>query len=293
MRWINATQASSIVLGTLRVFVVTAAAGGVWGCGQEPRQRPPYAGLDCKGRKCSQVGGAPAGGVAPGTDPGQTNDATSDSSETSDTDAGLAVALDPQEASDLQRTTGAAIGRPYALYRWSNLGQPVLRSTGLDVESLTVDDRGEWLLVSLEEPGQAPDPTWLATLSWQEPSIDPVTIPVFRTQFWSDLAAGLALSPTTIDPEASQVLLQVVDSAGQPVLGVSAQSVLGAIAYGNGGSASDVLGETNDSGTIVWINAPAGDGTTLLLEVGTDSWSVALPTRRSSVTVAAVQRPRP
>jgi hypothetical protein len=198
------------------------------------------------------------------------------------------VLLDPQEANDLMRTAGASIGRPYALYQWPNLEAPLWKSTGLGAESVPVNREGEWLLVLITDAAEALDPAWLPTLTWQHPSIDPVIVPVFRVQFWSDLAAGLALAPTTLDPEASHVLVKVVDPTGQPLLGVSAEVVSGAVAYGNGGSATDVLTETDDSGVLIWINAPVGDGTTLTLRTDADMWSVVLPTRAASVTVAAV-----
>lgn len=261
------------------------------GCGQEVRERPPYSELSCVGDKCTPGAGGAVVGVSPSPADGVTEAETTDrltTGQPTDGDGGLSLVIDPQEASDLQRTLGAPIGRPYSLYQWPELDAAIWQSTGLNAESVAVSGQGEWLLVRVTDGVQAPDLDWLSTLSWQLPSNEPAIIPVFRAQFWSDLAAGLALSPTTLDPSASQVLVQVVDALGNPLLGVSAEVVSGAIAYGNGGSASDVLTETDDSGTLIWINAPAGPGTTLTLRGDSDPWSVVLPTIQGGVTVAAV-----
>lgn len=288
VEWVSALAASSLALGV------------TFGCSQKAPERPAYAELSCEGEGCkSQGGGAPVVGVPPAKASDAEDDtrsaATGDpSSGASMLDAGTSVVvLDPREATDLQRTLGAPIGRPYALYGWPNVDAPLLTSTGLDVESVPVDAGGGWLLVLVTDAAEASDPVWLPTLTWQMPSNDPVIVPVFRSQFWTDLAAGLALAPTTLDPAASQVVVQVEDGAGQPMLGVSAEVVSGAVAYGNGGSASDVLTETDDSGVLVWINAPAGSGTTLTLRTGSELWSVVIPTRAASVTVAAVAQPTP
>lgn len=279
-----------VVLGLLLTWVSV-------GCSQKARERPPFTELSCRENDCGGKGGgaSPVAGGSPAPD----DSALSASSEpgassvsSAGTDAGLrSVSLDPQEAIDLQRTLGASIGLPYALYRWPDVDSPVLQSTGLGAETLTVDLHGEWLLVLVTDSADAVDPTWLPTLSWQVPALDVVKVPVFRTQFWSDLAAGLALSPTTLDPDASHVVIQVVGRNGEPLLGASGEVVSGAIAYGNGGSASDVLTETDDSGLMVWLNAPAGTGTTLTLRTETDLWSVVIPTRAATVTVAAVAQP--
>lgn len=286
-------------------FVVGVALSVVvgWSCSQKARERPPYTDLSCEGDECSVQGGAPVG-VPGGGNGNDTEDETTDVVTSADETAGASsgqdstgsagaddlVVLDPREATDIQRTEGAAIGRPYALYAWPDQDVPVWKATGLEAVSVPVEASGQWFLVVITDASEALDPTWLPTLSWQKPSADPVIVPVFRNQFWSDLAAGLAVTPTTLDPDASQVLVQVKDMAGEPRLGVSAEVTTGAIAYGNGGSASDVLTETDDSGVLVWINAPAGAGTTLTLRSDSDSWSVVIPTRASAVTVAAVAR---
>lgn len=284
---------------------LTANVMALTACGQKTPERPPYADQSCEGAECTVVarpgvtGGVPPshvddGGVPtpPPPTPGPDTE-PDDTQPTAEEDSGLgtgSVAFDPQEASDLERTLGQSIGKPYAVYSWPNIDAPVARSTGQAPEPVPVATAGEWLLCLVTDINDALDPSWLPTLTWQLPSADPVAVPVFRLQFWEDLAAGLAMMPTTIDPQMAQVLLRVTDETGQPLVGVSAQVVSGVIAYGNGGVASDVLTETDDSGLLVWFNAPAGDGTTLTLGTSTELWTVALPTRAGSVTVAAVAR---
>lgn len=275
------------------------------GCGQKTPERPPYADQSCEGTECTVVGrpGAPVtpppspvgdAGVTPTPPPTPDPDTSAPAPETTEEeDSGVGagnVAFDPQEASDLERTLGQAIGKPYAVYAWPNIDAPIARSTGLDPEPVPVATDGQWLLCLVTDVNDALDPNWLPILTWHVPSADPVGVPMFRSQFWEDLAAGLAMMPTTLDQQAAQVLLRVTDKTGQPLAGVSAQAVGGVIAYGNGGIASDVLTETDDSGIVVWFNAPAGDGTTLTLGTSTELWTVALPTRAGSVTAAAVGR---
>jgi hypothetical protein len=279
---------------TVGLLLALAAA-----CSQKSPERPPYAELSCEGTKCKPQTGLPIVGVPPGAGSGAPDDASSDiatstgdgASDDSTSSSGSSndvVILEPQEATDLQRTAGAPIGRPYALYSWPDVDVPLWKSAGVNAETVPVEAHGQWLLVLVTDNAEALDPDWLPTLTWQHPSTYSVTVPVFRTQFWTDLAAGLAVSPTTLDPTAGHVLIQVVNTSGQPQLGVSAEVVAGVVAYGNGGTASDVLTETDDSGLLVWLNAPTGDATTLTLKTDSNSQTIDVPTRASSVTVAAM-----
>lgn len=281
-----------------------ASALSVSGCGQKTPERPPYADQSCEGTECKVVGRPGGGGSVPPshardggvtpTPPPSTPDPDTSAGDTGpqgDPDGGLglnSVAFDLQEATDLERTFGQSLGKPYAVYAWPNVDAPIARSMGLAPEPVAVASGGAWLLALVTDVNDALDPNWLPVLTWQVPSADPVGVPVFHSQFWEDLAAGLAMEPTTTDAQAAQVLLRVTNKAGQPLVGVSADALSGVIAYGNGGTASDVLTETDDSGLLVWFNAPAGEGTTLTLGTSTELWTVVLPTRAGSVTVAAV-----
>lgn len=265
-------------------------------CSQKSRERPPYTDLSCEGTKCTAnpgpvVGAPPSGGGGDtASEPGDSTTGLDDSGASGSTSDPMTdvVTLDPQEANDLQRTTGASIGRPYALFSWPNVDDPILQSSGLAAERAQVAVEGQWLLVQVTDGAATQAPDWLPTLTWQHPSTYSVTVPVFRSQFWVDLAAGLAVSPTTLDPNAGHVLIQVVNAAGQPRLGVSADVVSGVVAYGNGGTASDVLTETDDSGLLVWLNAPIGPATTLTLTSDSNSQTIDVPTHAGSVTVAAM-----
>jgi hypothetical protein len=266
---------------------------GLWlvACGQEPRERPPYAEQSCEGEGCTPVGG-PGGGVVPNLP--ASGETSSSDTQTSEQDTGAdggsrQLVIDPREATDLSNTSGTSLGSGYAVYLWPDETKPLLRSEGLAAETLTVTAGGQWLLVVVTDVFDDPDAAWLPTLSWQEPSMEPVVLPVFRTQFWGDMAASQANSPTSLDPNAAQVLLQVSDEEQVPRAGVSAEVSNGVIAYGAGGTALDVLAATDDSGLIVWMNARVETKATVTLVSDGGRRSVEVPTRASTLTIAGVQ----
>lgn len=261
-------------------------------CSQEARERPPFAEQSCYTEGCAPVGG-PGGGVvaAPDSNASPSSDAqTSETAAAGDADVAQSVILEPQEATDLGNTTGASLARRYAVYLWPDETTPVLRSEGLAAESVTVASAGQWLLVVVLDSSDAVDPNWLPTLSWQEPSAEPVVLPVFRTQFWIDMAASQANTPTVLDPQAAQVLLQVADENHAFKAGVSAEVPSGVIAYGAGGTALDALAATNDTGLIVWMNAPVQPEAEITLTFEGDRWSAVAPTRAGTLTIAGFQR---
>lgn len=201
-------------------------------------------------------------------------------------DAGtLSVLLDPQQAADLLGTRGASLNLEYVVYGWPDEATARLRSAGQMPELVNVDPEGEWLLLTVVDGDDVPDVTWLPTLTWQVPSADAVVVPVFETQFWADLAASQVVSPTALDPAAAQVLLQVSGSNGERLSGVVAEVASGTVAYGLGGTASDALTSTDDTGVLVWLNAPQGEAETITLSTENDRWSVLLPTRPGTLTV--------
>lgn len=264
----------------------------VEGCGQKERQRAPYA-----EQACEENCGGGAGGGRPGrpeNDAAASVDTRGTSSEqdtTEDVDAGRSSALlDPQVAVDLLGTRGASLGLEYVVYGWPNEDDERLRSSGQMPELVNVDWGGEWLLLSVVDANDVVDATWLPTLMWQLPASDAVVVPVFEAQFWSDLAASQVVSPTALDPEAAQVLLQISDSNGQPLSGVVAEVASGSVAYGSGGTASDALTNTDDTGVLVWLNAPVGEAETITLATDSDRWSVVLPTRPGTLTLAGHAR---
>lgn len=286
----------TVVLPTVVLPTVVLPAA-VWlltfaGCSQQSPERPGYADLSCQGAKCSSGKGGSGGVVA---SPQTTSAAPGGSSSGSPADSGAGAAsllsLDPQEATELERTLGAPVGRPYSLFAWPDDDDPTLRSQGQMAEETTLSESGQWLLVVVTDDTGVADSAWLPTLTWQLPDPDPVVLPLFRRALWEDLAAGLVTNPTSLDPGAGHVLVKVVDQTGQPMIGVSAQAGTGTLAYGTGGYPTDALTETDESGVIAWFNTPVGDGTTLTLaSAAGDSWTFPVPTRPSTVSVVAVAR---
>ncbi len=278
-----------------RGLLASAAGVGVClclvACGQEPPERPPYAEQSCEAEGCTPVGG-PGGGVIPNLpDSGETpsSDIQTSEHDTADDGGVRQLVIDPREATDLGNTSGTSLGSGYAVYPWPDETTPLLRSEGLAAETVTVASGGQWLLVVVTDVFDDPDAAWLPTLSWQEPSMEPVVLPVFRTQFWGDMAASQANSPTSLDPNAAQVLLQVSDEKQVPRAGVSAEVSNGVIAYGAGGTALDVLPATDDSGLIVWMNARVETKATVTLVSEAGRRSVEVPTRPSTLTIAGVR----
>lgn len=257
------------------------------GCSQAPRERAPYAEQECREDCGPVVGGAGGAPVVPsgGSDTGEQSSRALD-----DGGVSLTVELDVREATDLERTAGASIGVPFTVYSGSEQDATLASSNGNTAVTVSLEQSSQWLLVVAEDDQGTPAPTWLSTLMWQQASADPVVVPLFSTVIWSGWAAGLALAPSSLDPEKGHVLLRVTDPSGNPRAGISARASSGAIAYGVGGTASDVLPETDASGLVVWFNAPTGDGTALTLASADDEWSVTLPTKKGAVSVVATAR---
>src|SRR5262245_22056368 len=103
---------------------LTVSTVALTGCGQKTPERPPYADQSCEDNECEVVGrpGAPDtppptpvgdAGAIPTPPPTPDPDTSSpDPDTTVEEDSGLgagSVAFDPQEATDLERTSGQAI----------------------------------------------------------------------------------------------------------------------------------------------------------------------------------------
>jgi hypothetical protein len=257
-------------------------------CEQEPQKRLPYVDQSCQSKDCGGIGGGPGGGGSR-PPPSPTDDGASSNGETLG-DAGLGVVLlEPRQAADLEQTQAEALNRPYAVFAWPNTTTPILRSNGAAPEALNIAGSGQWLLVQVNS-GNDPDAAWLPSLVWQTPADGSSVVPLFSVRFWSDMAESQATAPMPLRPEAAQVLLRVTDERDVPLAGVSATATSGAIAYGVGGTATDALTSTTDTGVIAWINAPVDERASLTLALGGEQWAAALPTRAGTLTVVRLHR---
>lgn len=278
--------------GNARTWLTGVGLGlaffGALACAQGPKKRLPYVDQSCQSQGCGGIGGAGGGGSRP--DPSGTSDGSSTDGETLDNDAGVGVVLlDPRQAADMEQTQSDALNRPYAVYAWPDTTALILRSDGSAPERVNIEGSGRWLLVQLNS-GNDPDVAWLPSLVWQTPSSQPSVVPLFSVQFWSDMAESQATAPMALQPEAAQVLLRVTDERDVPLAGVAAVATSGAIAYGVGGTATDALTSTTDTGVIAWINAPVDERVVLTLSFGGEQWSATLPTRAGTLTVISLQR---
>lgn len=256
-------------------------------CDQGPQKRLPYVDQSCQSRDCGGIGGGPGGG-GNRPDPGTSDGVSSDGETLGDAGVGV-VLLDPRLAADLEQTQSEALNRPYAVYAWPNTTTPLLRSEGTAPERVNIEGGGQWLLIQLNS-GNDPDMAWLASLVWQTPSNGASVVPLFSARFWSDMAESQATAPMPLRPEAAQVLLRITDESDVPLAGVTATASSGAIAYGVGGTATDALTATTDTGVIAWINAPVDERAALTLSLGGEPWSAVLPTRAGTLTVVSLHR---
>jgi hypothetical protein len=102
------------------------------------------------------------------------------------------------------------------------------------------------------------------------------------------LGSGLVNLPVVPNDTMGHVVLQVIDDQGIGLATVSAAVSSGVLAYGVGGTASDVTMQTGETGRIVWFNVPTGGARSLVLNYGNESRPLTIPVLEGSVTLFTV-----
>lgn len=252
----------------------------VQACAQKAEPRPAWSNGDCDGPYCNPVpapGGQGLGDAA--AEPDRNVDASAGGDEL--------VRVEAREGVDLDTTIAQGSTDLGDVYRLTKLGRAevdqVLVSRAGETAEFSVAKQGEWFLFA-----QPPQEPWLSSLVWLSPATNSVTVPIYSKQFFSDLGAGLGNSTVVIDATLGHAVVQVRDTSGNAVPAVSAQVERGTIAYGVGGSATGFVGETGETGTIIWLNAHSTGTAALVLSYGDKRQTVELPLLPLSVTLAAV-----
>jgi len=255
---------------------------------QQPAERPAYTELDCSQSDCFPSSrGAIRGGQA------NTGDSVDSDSAASRPDAGsvnglLEVQL--REAVDLQSTGTVEVSVPLAAFELgqeaeepaaeADLGEPLL---------IPATHEGGWWLI---QPSGEQAVEYFSSLVWLHSGSGLVEQPLFPRRVLDDLGSALAFNPTLADATAAHAVLRVEDSQGRGMAGVVAQAATGIVAYGAGGTASDALEASTETGLILWLNVPPGVGMQpLLLSDEQGEWAAPIPVRASAVTVATLVSP--
>lgn len=249
-------------------------------CAQKAEPRPAWSEGDCDGPYCNPVP-APVGQGA--SDAAVRTDASADASDGET----ARVRVEAREGVDLDTAIAQGTTDLGDVYRLTMVGRAnidrVLVSSATNGTELSVAKQGEWFWFAQE----AQEP-WLSSLVWLSPEMNDLVVPLYSKQFFSDLGAGLGNTTVVVDATLGHAVIQVRDTQGKAVSSVSAQAERGVIAYGVGGVATDFVGETGETGTIVWLNAHSTGTASLVLSYGEKTQTVELPVLPLSVTLAAV-----
>jgi hypothetical protein len=254
--------------------------GGLAGCSPAHRDRYPPAG-DCTGSRCRPTLGVGAIGTeaAPAGDSGAPDGGSEDA--VIELQAAVKGAVDPA-ISEARDEPDQAVG--VSLLGFADAQVEV---TGAGRIELPSDAFPGWLRVTAQDN----EAKLASTLRWTEGTEMPLQLLTVDRSLYEDVAVQLFV-PTSLEPTAGQLVLNIQGDSGMPVSGITLVTSSGKTAYDAADTFSDATDETGDQGAILWLNVPTrGAGVQdveVVLQGRNKEQREVVPIEPGGLTVAAV-----
>ena len=263
-----------------------SAALALLGCSESSDVRPPFLGdQDCEGPQCGPIVGnpnPPTGSIPPpGGERGDNGDGGSDAGVAEPLEAAVALA----SSADLTLTQRLDV--PLSLRLARNPEVELARVNGSEPFTLTGERLPAWLTI---RPLQAAEDI-IPTTQWVTSEFSPQQMVVMDRVVLSDIGESLVLSPQAPNPVMGHALVTFVDPEGVPLPGVSVEASNGVVAYDLGATFTDATTQTDQRGSVAWVNASSdGPQRPQSLEVRylESNRRVHLPIASDTVTLARV-----
>lgn len=264
------------------VLGCSLAVSAALGCGESSEERPPYLGdQDCEGSQCGPivVNPNPPTGTAPPTGGG---DGGLDGDLAESLEAAISLASSP----DLM-TTRRLDGVPLSVRLARDPSVELARVSGSNPFTLPADRLPAWLTI---RPLQASADIF-PTTQWASLGAAPQQMIVMDRVTLGDIGESLVVSPQAPNPALGHALITFVDEQGAPLPGVSVEAVNGVVAYDLGATFTDATLQTDQRGSVAWMNVPSsGPELPLSLQIlyQESTRNVSLPIAADTVTLARV-----